>query len=69
MHVQGQVTALVVIVAQVFLDLLLQFFPFAELVATPARALFAQSVGKALHERLLIVAIWPGHGVTLGVAG
>ena len=59
---------LVVIVAQVFLDLLLQLFPFTDLVLPPAEALFAQRPVKALHERLFILAIWSGHAVTLSVA-
>ena len=68
LHVQAQVRPLVVIVVQVFLDLVLQLFPFTRPVLAPAQALFAQRAVKALHERLFILAIWSGHTVTSSIA-
>ena len=50
------------------MDLLLQLFPFTDLVLPPAQALFAQCPVKALHERLFVLAIWPGHAVTVSIA-
>ena len=55
-------------VVHVFSNVLLQLRCFTHTVPAPAGALSAQGPPKALHEPLLILAIWPGHAAPLSLA-